>query len=116
VQPKSGTAALTGGTLAALAASVCCLGPLVLVMLGIGGAWVGNLTAFEPYRPIFIGVALVFLGLAYRRIYQAKADDCAPGTMCTTTRVQRGYKLLFWSVSALVLLAIVFPYLVPLFY
>lgn len=116
MQPKSGTAALAGGALAAIAASVCCLGPLVLVMLGIGGAWVANLTAFEPYRPVFIGMALVFLGFAYRRIYKAAAGACAPGVACAASRVPRGRKILFWSASALVLLAIVFPYLVPFFY
>ncbi len=34
-----------GGILGALAASSCCIVPLVLFGLGIGGAWIGNLTA-----------------------------------------------------------------------
>ena len=48
-----------GGILGALAASSCCIVPLILFSLGIGGAWIGNLTVLEPYRPIFIGAALV---------------------------------------------------------
>lgn len=60
---------LIGGVLAAVAASLCCVGPLVLLTLGMGGAWVSNLTALEPYRPIFIGVTLLFLGLAFRKLY-----------------------------------------------
>src|SRR5881398_1114070 len=52
---------LVAGVLAAIGASVCCVVPLVLLALGIGGAWVGNLTAFEPYRPLFIGLTLLFL-------------------------------------------------------
>src|SRR3546814_7335443 len=58
-EPKNGRGALFAGGLAATLASTCCLGPLVLVALGFSGAWIGNLTVLEPYRPIFIGVALV---------------------------------------------------------
>jgi len=48
---KSGRGSLLVGGVAALVASACCLGPLVLVVLGFSGAWIGNLTALEPYRP-----------------------------------------------------------------
>src|SRR3989440_11421304 len=69
--PQSGRAALMTGGLAAILASTCCLGPLVLVALGFSGAWIGNLTVLEPYRPIFIGGAhagLFFGGLrGFRR-------------------------------------------------
>ena len=51
---------LTGG-LAAILASTCCLGPLALITLGVSGAWISNLTLLEPYRPIFIGAAVVAL-------------------------------------------------------
>ena len=55
---------LVAGVLAGIGASVCCVGPLVLLALGIGGAWISNLTALQPYRPLFIGLTLLFLGLA----------------------------------------------------
>jgi mercuric ion transport protein len=61
--PEKGT--LVIGGLAAILASTCCLGPLVLITLGFSGAWIGNLTMLEPYRPIFIGAALVALGFPY---------------------------------------------------
>ena len=41
---------------AGLGASACCIGPLLLLSLGIGGAWVGNLTAMEPYSGYFVSV------------------------------------------------------------
>lgn len=50
---KTSRGALAAGGLAAILASTCCLGPLVLVALGVSGAWIGNLTALEPYRPVF---------------------------------------------------------------
>lgn len=110
-------ATLAGGFVAAVLASVCCLGPLVLVMVGVSGAWISNLTLLEPYRPVFIGVALAFVGLAWHRIYRAPAAaQCEPGTLCALPQTNRVYRVMFWTVSALVLLALVFPYLAPLFY
>jgi len=110
-------ATLTGGLIAAILASVCCVGPLVLVMIGVSGAWISNLTLLEPYRLVFAGVALVFMGLAWRRIYRAPASAaCEPGTLCALPQTNRVYRVMFWVVSALVLLALVFPYLAPLLY
>ena len=51
---------------------------MVLIALGFSGAWIGNLAVLEPYRPIFIGVALVALFFARRRIYR-QAAACKPG-------------------------------------
>lgn len=42
---------LVGAVVSAVGASICCVGPLLLLGLGVGGAWVGNLTAMEEYRP-----------------------------------------------------------------
>lgn len=112
---RDGGAPLLAGGLAALLASTCCLGPLVLLALGVSGAWIGNLTALEPYRPAFIGVALVALFLAWRRIWRRGAA-CVPGQVCAVPRVRLGYKLLFGVIAVLVLVALAFPYLAPLFY
>lgn len=111
----NGRSALAAGGLAAVLASTCCLGPLVLVTLGFSGAWIGNLTLLEPYRPIFIGVALVALFLAWRRIFRP-AHACRPDEVCAVPRVRTTYKVLFWIVAALVLVAFAFPYVMPLFY
>ena len=109
-----GRVALAIGGVAAFVASACCLGPLVLLALGVSGAWIGNLTALERYRPIFIGAALVALYVAYRRIYRAEA--CAPDELCAVPRIRQSYKLLFWIVAALLGIALVFPLVAPLFY
>lgn len=112
---KSQSAALGLGAVAALLASACCLGPLVLIAVGLGGAWIGSLTKLEPYRPIFLGVALIALFLAWRRIYRPAAA-CNPGDICALPQTRRLYRVLFWIVSTLVLVALSFPYLAPLFY
>lgn len=106
---------LAAGGLAALLASTCCLGPLVLVALGFSGAWIGNLTRLEPYRPLFIGAALVALFFAGRRIFRPVAT-CQPGEICAIPQVRTTYKLIFWIVAVLVLVALGFPYVLPYFY
>ncbi|ETK17400.1 mercuric transport protein [Pseudomonas sp. FH4] len=114
-EPSNGRAPLVAGALAAILASTCCLGPLVLIALGFSGAWIGNLTVLEPYRPIFIGGALIALFFAYRRIFRPQ-QVCKPGDVCAIPQVRTTYKLLFWVVAALALVALGFPYILPLFY
>ena len=67
VAPADGKAgwAAAGGILGALAASSCCILPLALFMLGISGAWIGNLTALAPYQPIFSAATAGCLGVGY---------------------------------------------------
>src|SRR6266571_8060346 len=112
---RTGSGALFFGGLAAILASTCCLGPLVLVALGLSGAWIGNLTRLEPYRPFFIGGALGALFFAGRRIFRP-ARACEPGEVCAVPRARRVYKIVFGIVSALVLIALVYPYVAKFFY
>ena len=111
----SATGVLAAGGIAAILASACCLGPLVLVSLGLGGAWIGNLTALEPFRPVFVGAALVALFFAYRRIFRPAAD-CKPGEVCARPQAKRAYKVMFGVVAILVAVALAFPYIAPRFY
>lgn len=113
--PAAGRGALYAGGLAAILASTCCLGPLVLLMLGFSGAWIGNLTALEPFRPYFVVAAVVALFFAYRQIFRP-ADVCKPGEVCAVPQVRTTYKALFGLVGILILIAVSFPYVAPLFY
>lgn len=108
------TALFTGG-LAAILASTCCLGPLILVTLGFSGVWIGNLAVLEPYRPLFIGAALVALFFAWRRIFRP-SQACKPGEACALPQMRNTYRILFWIVAVLVLIAFGFPYVLPIFY
>jgi len=112
---RNGRGSLATGGVAAILASACCLGPLVLLSLGFSGAWIANLTLLEPYRPIFIGLALAALFLASRRIFRPAAE-CKPGEVCAVPQVRSSYKLLFWAIAALVLLGLIFPYIAHWFY
>ncbi len=112
---RTGSGALFVGGLAAVLASTCCLGPLVLVALGLSGAWIGNLTKLEPYRLYFVGGAVVALFFAGRHIFHS-AQVCEPGEVCALPQTRRLYKILFGIVSALVLVALVYPYVAKFFY
>jgi mercuric ion transport protein len=107
---KAGLAA-AGGVLGALAASSCCMVPLVLFALGIGGAWIGNLTALTPYQPVFIGVTLAFLATGYYLVYRKPAVACREGEACARPLPRRGVKLALWLATALVVAAIAFPHI-----
>lgn len=112
---KAGLRTLLAGGLAALLASTCCLGPLVLITLGFSGAWISKLTILEPYQPIFIGAALVALFFAGKRMWRPVAR-CAPSEVCAQPRVRCAYQMLFVAVCALVLMALVVPLIAPWFY
>jgi len=111
----AGGGALLAGGVTAILASTCCLGPLVLLSIGVSGAWIGDLAALEPYRPWFIAASAASLFFAWRRIWRP-AGDCAPGEVCAVPRVKRAYKALFGLVAALLVVALGYPYVAPLFY
>ena len=73
-----------GGLLGALAASSCCIVPLVLFGLGISGAWIGSLTRLAPYQPCFIAATLGFLGVGYWLVHQ---DSSVSVPMAKVARV-----------------------------
>lgn len=106
---------LVAGVFAAIGASVCCVAPLVLLSLGIGGAWVASLTAMAPYRPIFIGLTLLFLVLAFRNLYLV-LPVCAPGASCADPRTVKRQRLTFWIITLLLLGLLAVPSLASLFY
>jgi mercuric ion transport protein len=84
-------------------------------MLGVSGAWIGNLTVLEPYRPLFIGVAVVALAFAYRQLFRPTAA-CTPRDVCAVPRVRAAHKALFGLVAVLIVIAVSYPYIAPWFY
>lgn len=103
---------ILGALGAALAASVCCLGPLVLVSLGATGAWIGNLSALEPYRPIFMLLASGALAVAFYRVYRPQPEACEPGSMCAKSGAKTMNKVSLWLATLLVAGLFVSPYFV----
>ena len=102
--------------LGAIGASACCIIPFALFALGISGAWIGNLTALAPYKPLFVAGTLASLGLGFYLTYRRpKAAVCAEGSYCARPASNRIAKIGLWTAAVLVLLAMTFSYWFPLF-
>jgi len=106
---------LLASIFAGIGASLCCVAPLVLLSLGIGGAWVATLTSFEPVRPVFMSLALLFIGLTFHKLYLT-TQTCEPGQLCADDEVIRKQRFIFWSVTIPLLGLLAFPWFAPLFY
>jgi mercuric ion transport protein len=65
-----------GGLTAAFGSMICCTGPLVLASLGLSGA---ALSAWRPWRPLFVVVSLGFLILAFQLVGNTEAAACEVG-------------------------------------
>lgn len=110
---KAARLAATGGILGALGASACCIIPLLLFSLGISGAWVGNLAALQPYKPIFIAVTFGFLGYGYWMVYR-KPKACTEGEACARPLPNRLVKSALWGSTVLILIALFWNWLAPI--
>lgn len=115
---KFGDILSVGGLSATLLASVCCIGPLVFAALGVGvgatgflAGTAGFLKGLLPYRPAFIGLTILLLGISFYLAYvKPKSAVCAPGEVCapgTRSDVNRAW---FWIMAAFALVLILASY------
>lgn len=104
-----------GGLLGAILASSCCIAPLLLLTLGVSGAWMSNLTALAPYQSYFIAATLVFLGAGYWYVYFKPTKACEDGSYCASPQSDRLVKIVLWLATALVALALGVNFILPLF-
>ena len=102
--------AITGGILGAIGAASCCVIPFALFSVGVSGAWIGNLTALEPYQPLFAAGALGFIGYGAYRLYAKRTAECAPGSYCAKPQSNRLAMLGLATATVLVIGAVAFPY------
>lgn len=104
--------------ISAFIASMCCVGPLVFAILGIGGA--GLLVQFEPYRPYFMVITFALLGtsfyLTYRKPKTTRLDAGDLGCECPSPNANRAGKVMLWVATALVAIFLALPYLAPLIF
>jgi mercuric ion transport protein len=102
-----------GGILGALAASSCCILPLVLFSLGISGAWIANFTALAPYKPYFAAGTIGLIGYGYYLVYVRPKQACADGS-CARPLPNRLVKSSLWMATVLVVVALAFDSIAPL--
>lgn len=90
------------GVLAAVSASLCCLGPFALMATGISGVWMSRLMAVERFQPVFIVLSVSFFALAGWKLFSAAGRKNTTGS-CPTPRAKRQQKLIFFLSGCLAL-------------
>ena len=113
---QDGRLAAIGSVIGAVLASSCCVVPLILVTLGASGAWIGNLSALDPYKGYFAALTLVFLGLGYWQVFRKREIECEDGSFCATPISGRITKSALIVASVLVVVALTIDWWAPLFY
>jgi copper chaperone CopZ len=98
-----------GSIILAIITHLCCIGPVVLAVLGVGGA--GLFAKFANLRPYFMGMTGVFLGLAFYLTYKKRKVRCNDGT-CKIRRAPKWNKIVLWAGTILVVFFLAFPSLV----
>jgi copper chaperone CopZ len=97
-----------GSIVTALVASLCCIGPAVLAITGAGS--LNAFADFEKYRPYFIGLTAILLGLAFYMTYRKREVKCEDGS-CQIQSVGKWNKIGVWSATMIAAFAIAYPYL-----
>ncbi len=97
-----------GGIVTAIVASLCCIGPVLVALVGIGS--VGAFAIFETYRPYLIGATILLLGVGFYLVYMRREVRCEDGT-CKIQDAGKWNKVSVWGATFLAAIAIAFPYL-----
>ena len=106
---RPGTTLLgAGAVLTAVGASLCCILPVAVALLGVGSAALA--AQLEPLRPWMSGATVLLLGFAFYRAY--RPVDCEPGETCAVPRRRTRQRILLWIVAAVAALLLTFPYYV----
>jgi mercuric ion transport protein len=114
--PRAQKFLAAGGVIGALAASSCCIVPLMLFGLGVSGAWIANLTQLAPYQPYFIAATVGCLAGGYGLLYRSRRRACRDGQVCArplSNRVVTGGLIL---ATILVIGALALDVIAPLFF
>jgi mercuric ion transport protein len=97
------------GIVAGFLASLCCIGPLVLTVLGVSGAAV--LSKFEFLRIPLTIVIIILFGFAAFNLYRKK-NVCEPGSICADPKKYKKMVIAYWIGLAVALLGLASPYLI----
>lgn len=95
-----------GSLLSAVVASACCIGPALLALLGAGT--VGLSGVLGMYRPYFIGLSVILLGIAFYLTYRKHEVRCEDGTFKTIS-AGKWDKISVWFAAVVTMIVIAIP-------
>ncbi len=95
-----------GSILAALFASACCLGPIVLA--GLGATATAFAAKFAALRPYLLALTGFFLATGFYLVYRKPAAACE-GETCAVSRSGRWARWSLWIVTVVVVGLASFP-------
>lgn len=95
--------------IAAAISSLCCLGPLIFIALGLS---IGGFSIFEKYRPLFIFITIGFLVIAFYYTYKKQSIACEDGS-CKFVSGSRTEKIALWIITILAVIFMLVPYWLP---
>ena len=98
-----------GSLVLAIMTHICCIAPIFLAVLGVGGA--GLFSKFANLRPYLMGMTGFFLSLAFYLTYKKRKVKCENGTS-KVRRVPKWNKIALWVTTILVVFFLAFPLLV----
>jgi len=110
---RGGLLASVGALGAAIFASLCCIGPILAVTLGVGA---GLASTFEPLRPWFTGITAILLAAGFYVVYgrhpalQGGDAGCAADGGCTVPRSRKRDKAILWTATVVAVTLWTFPY------
>ncbi|MEE8516347.1 MAG: mercuric transporter MerT family protein [Alphaproteobacteria bacterium] len=105
----------TGALLTAIGASTCCVIPFAMISAGAGGAWLGNLVIFAPFKSYFIAASLLSLGAGLWMVYRKpKSPAGADAVPCASMASVRIIRAVLWTAAGLIAATMSFPYWAPL--
>jgi len=111
-EKTSKNAAYTG-LFAAVAASSCCIPPVIALIAGVGGG-ASALSWMEPFRPYLIGLAILAIGYAwYSYLKTKKAEDCCAVDKKPKWFQTKGFLI---GITLFAAVSISFPYYAHIFY
>lgn len=101
------------GIVSALAASLCCITPVLALIAGTG-SMAASLSWIEPARPYMIGLTIVVLGIAwYQQLRPRPKDECGCDPAPRKLFQSRKFLAIITAISGLM---IAFPAYSHLFY
>ena len=112
IENKSGWL-VGGGILASMIASLCCVGPLILTLLGVTGA--AALSKFEKLRVPMILLVFLLFGVAGVVLFR-KRKSCDPGSICADPKKFRKMVIFYWLGLMIAALGITSPQWITLLF